>query len=246
MKLLLTSNGVTNPTIRDALVGLLGKPIEESAALVVPTGIYPFGVGPEMAARLIRGLVPSPLCELGWRSLGVLELTALPSIDRAVWVEAVQRADALLVWGGDPLFLSHWMRESGLADLLPSLLDLVYVGVSAGAMATAATFGETYTSPPNGTGRPLTSEQIEFAGPEGTVGRTFVTARGVGLVDFAVIPHLDHPDHPDASSVNAERWAAKIPKPTYALDDQSALAVTDGAVEVVTEGRWRLFTPPAG
>ena len=155
----------------------------------------------------------------------------------------VRQADALLVWGGDPLYLSHWMWESGLADLLPSLPDLVYVGVSAGSMATAATFGETYTEPPNGTGRPLTAEHVDFAGPDGDVPRTFVTARGIGLVDVAVIPHLDHPDHPDASSANAERWAARIPAPTYALDDQTALAVTDGTVHVVTEGRWRLFTP---
>ena len=147
VKLLLTSSGISNVSIRDALVGLLGRPISESSALVVPTAIYPFSVGPQMAGRLIRGEVATPLTDLGWASVGVLELTALPSIEREVWVPTVRAADALLFWGGDPLYLSHWMRESGLADLLPSLGDTVYVGTSAGAMVAASVFGETYTEP---------------------------------------------------------------------------------------------------
>ncbi|MFD5575091.1 hypothetical protein [Streptomyces cadmiisoli] len=58
-----------------------------------------------------------------------------------------------------------------------------------------------------------------------------------------MIPHLEHPDHPDASLANAEKWAAHIPAPTYAIDDESAVKVVDGAVEVVSEGQWRLFQP---
>ncbi len=242
VKLLLTSSGISNPTICDALVGLLGKPIEECNALVVPTAIYPFGVGPQLAARLVRGEVGTPLTDLGWASLGVLELTALPSIDREVWVATVESADALLCWGGDPLYLSLWLHQSGLAEVLPSLSrPPVYVGVSAGAMAAAATFGETYTEPRTAHGNPLTSEEMVFSTPEGDVNRTFVTAAGAGFVDFAVIPHLANPNHPDASLANAERWAAKLPVPTYAIDDQSAVVVTNGAVDIATEGAWRLF-----
>jgi dipeptidase E len=175
--------------------------------------------------------------------LGVLELTALPSIDDDAWIPTVQETDALLVWGGDPLYLSHWMRQSGLADLMPSLRETVYVGVSAGSMATAATFGETYPDPPRGSGEALTSEDIVFATPQGDISSLLVTAQGVGLVDFALIPHLDHEDHPDASLANAEKWAARLPVPTYAIDDQTAIQVVDGIVEVVSEGHWKLFTP---
>ncbi|HEX8004110.1 MAG TPA: Type 1 glutamine amidotransferase-like domain-containing protein [Mycobacteriales bacterium] len=239
MKLLLTSSGVSNATIRDALTRLLGKPVGECAALVVPTGIHPFGVGPVMAARLVRGEVATPLTDLGWASLGVLELTALPSIDREVWLPGVEAADALLVWGGDPVYLSWWLRESGLAEVLPSLDRLVYVGVSAGSIATAATFGETYTEPLTHRGPVLTSEEAVF----GDVARTFVTAAGAGFADFAVIPHLDHPDHPDASTAHARAWAARLPVPTYAIDDATALTVVDGTVEVVSEGAWHLFPP---
>jgi len=129
MKLLLTSAGINNTSIHNALVELLGKPVSESSALFVPTAIYPFPRGAGMAWQAICGKAQSPLCELGWRSLGVLELTALPSINERVWVPMVEETDALLVWGGDPLYLSHWMRQSGLADLLPSLRqESVYVG----------------------------------------------------------------------------------------------------------------------
>jgi dipeptidase E len=219
MKFLLTSSGVKNKSIQDALVDLLGKPIAESSALCIPTAVYPFSVGPSMAYRFISGLGPNPLTELGWKSLGVLELTALPSIKRENWVAPVEEADALLVMGGDVMYLCRWMRESGLADLLPSLHETVYVGVSAGSMVTAPIFGETYGDPP------------------------FVIAKGLGLVDFALLPHLDHENHPESSTVKVERMAAEVPVPTYGIDDETAIKVVDGVVEVVSEGHWRRFTP---
>ena len=242
MKLLLTSSGISNPTLEKALVDLLGKPISEASALIVPTAILPFSVGPLMAAKLLRGEVKSPLAELGWASLGLLELTALPSIRRDVWLESVQAADALLFWGGDPLYLAHWIAESGLGEVLPGLSS-VYVGTSAGAMAACATFGETYTEERTGSGTPLTSEEVVFSTPDGDAPRTLVTASGAGLVDVAVIPHLDNPNHPDASLANAELWASRIPVPTYAIDDDSALVVVDGELDVVSEGSWRRFEP---
>ena len=221
MKFLLTSAGIKNASIHKALVDLLGKPIAESSALCIPTAIYPFSVGPSMAYRFISGLGPSPLTELGWKSLGVLELTALPSIKRENWVTPVEEADALLVFGGDVLYLCRWMRESGLAELLPSLRKTVYVGVSAGSMVTAPIFGETYDDP----------------------NAPFVIEKGLGLVDFALLPHLDHEDHPESSTAKVERMAAKVPVPTYGIDDQTAIKVVDGVAEVISEGHWKRFVP---
>jgi dipeptidase E len=241
MKLLLTSSGISNASIERALVDLLGKPIGESNALCIPTAIYPFRGGGNGAYRFITGTTSSRMCGLGWKSLGVLELTALPSIDRDSWVPTVEDTDALLVWGGDPLYLADWLQTSGLAELLPSLQNIVYVGVSAGSMAMSATFAETYLEPRMQRECALKSEEIVFATPQGNINRTLVTARGAGLVDFALIPHLDHEDHEDASLANAERWAAKLPVPTYAIDDQTAIKVVDGATEVVSEGHWELF-----
>jgi dipeptidase E len=148
------------------------------------------------------------------------------------------------VWGGDVLYLSYWMRQSGLTDLLPSLLrKLVYVGVSAGSMAVSSTFGEACTNLPAGSHDALTSEKVVFPTPRGEISRTLITGHGAGLVDFALIPHLDHEDHPDASLANAEKWAAKLPAAVYAIDDQTAIKVVDDTVEVISEGHWKLFTP---
>jgi dipeptidase E len=244
MHLLLTSSGIKNKSIHDALVHLLGKPIAESNALFIPTAIYPFPGGAGMAWQAMVGKSASSLCQLGWKSLGVLELTALPSIDKKAWIPSVENTDALLFWGGDPLYLSYWMRESGLTGLMPSLRrEIVYVGVSAGSMAASSHFGETFSSPPNGIGITFTSEDIVFDTPAGKISRTFVTTQGAGLVDFALIPHLDHKDHADASLKNAEKWAAKLRVPVYAIDDDTAIKVTDGTVEVVSEGHWKLFMP---
>jgi dipeptidase E len=222
MRLLLTSAGIKNASIHNALVDLLGKPIAESSALCIPTATYAMPGGAAMAWKFITGReARTPMCELGWKSLGVLELTALPSTKEEVWMAAVQETDALLVWGGDVFYLCRWMRESGLADLLPSLRETVYVGVSAGSMVTAPVFGETYDDPT----------------------RPFVIDTGLGLVDFALLPHLDHENHPESSTAKVERMAAEVPVPTYGIDDDSAIQVTDGTVEVVSEGHWTLFAP---
>ena len=220
MKFLLTSAGIKNTSIHDALVDLLGKPIAESSALCIPTAVYAIPGGAGHAWRFFSGQATTPMCELGWKSLGVLELTALPSIDKELWVPMVQETDVLLVNGGDPLYLCYWMRQSGLADLLPSL-RAVYVGLSAGSMVMAPSIGEDFVrwKPPTGGDRTL------------------------GLVDFAMFPHLDHEMLPDNSIADAERWAAGMRVPAYAIDDQTAIKVIDGVVEVVSEGHWKRFTP---
>lgn len=230
MNLLLTSAGISNQSIQDALIDLLGKPIHECSALFVPTAIYPFPGGAGKAWQAISGLAPSPLAELGWRSLGVLELTALPSINEEAWVPDLREADALLVWGGDVLFLYYWMRRSGLADLLPSLDALTYVGVSAGSIV---------VTPYN--------HDAEFDlgnVPEGSDRGVAEGDRALGLVNFTLVPHLEHKDFlPEHSVSGVKEWAAGVPVPTYAIDDQTAIKVAGGTVEVISEGHWELFTP---
>ncbi len=226
MKFLLTSGGISNDSIRNALVDLLGKPIAESSALVIPTAWYAYPGGLAGVYRLIHGVAKSPLCELGWKSLGVLELTALPSIKRENWGPLVQEVDALLVGGGEVFYLCHWMRQSGLADLLPTLRrEAVYVGLSAGSMVVTPPIG-VYDDPQ------LHDPQV----------RESRSDRLLGLVDFTLLPHLDADSLPDNSLAEAERWAAGIPVPAYAIDDQTAIKVVDGAVEVVSEGHWKRFT----
>jgi len=97
----------------------------------------------------------------------------------------------------------------------------VWAGLSAGSMVMTPRIGEDFVGwkPP--------------AGDDSTL----------GIVDFSIFPHLDHELLPENTMADAEKWAAGIPGPAYAIDDQTAIKVTDGTVEVVSEGRWKLFTP---
>jgi dipeptidase E len=224
MKLLLTSAGIKNPSIQDTLVELLGKPIAESDALCIPTALYGHPMaGPRQAWRCISGQERgTPTVGLGWRSVGVLELTALPSLDEERWVPLVRETDVLLVEGGDAAYLCHWMRASGLADLMPSLGEMVWVGVSAGSMVMTPRIGDDF---------------VQWHSPAGD--------RTLGVVDFSIFPHLDNPDLPWNTMATAEKWAAGLAGSAYAIDDETAIKVVDGTVEVVSEGHWKLFTRSA-
>jgi dipeptidase E len=216
MKLLLTSGGLVNNSIRNALVDMLGKPIAEATALFVPTAEQP--LGPFFVGRSAQSLLQQE-----WKAFGVLELTALPSIPQAAWLPHLEAADVLLVGGGDPLYLCYWMQQSGLADLLPELREMVYVGMSAGSMVLAPNIGQRFVK-----WRPPTAGDSD---------------KTLSLVSFAMYPHLDHPDLPRNTMADAEKWAAELTAPGYVIDDDTAIKVIDGAVEVVSEGHWHLLTP---
>jgi dipeptidase E len=220
MKLLLTSAGVRNPSIHAALVDLLDKPIAESSALAIPTAGYAKPGGFDRAWSFISGTAPHlPMTGLGWKSVGVLELTTLPSLDQELWVPKVTETDVLLVNGGDALYLCHWMRESGLADLLPSLRDTTWVGLSAGSMVMTPRIGEDF---------------VEWKSPTGD-------DRTLGIVDFSICPHVNGDDQPGNTAAEAESWAASISGPAYAVDDETAFKVVDGNVGIISEGNWKQF-----
>lgn len=220
MKLLLTSGGVTNASIQGSLVDLLGKPIAACNALCIPTAEYGHPMcTPASAWRFVSGKSPSPMCDLGWKSLGLLELTALPSIDEERWVSWVRQSDVFLVDGGDAAYLCYWMRQSGLAALLPTLREKVWVGVSAGSMVMTPRIGQDFVNWQSPTGNDST----------------------LGIVDFSIYPHLNSEGMPENNLTNAQRWAADIGNPAYAIDDQSAIKVVEGVAQVISEGHWRFF-----
>lgn len=220
MKLLLTSAGIKNPSIHRALNDLLGRPISEATALCIPTSSYANKDGAMRAWNFISGQEPRcPMCELGWKSLGILELTALPTINRDYWVEAVRSAHVLLVNGGDPLYLSYWIKQSGLAELFPTLHETVWLGLSAGSMVMSPRIGEEFVGwkPPTGSDETL------------------------GVVNFSIFPHLDNVALPENTTADAKRWAAGLSGPAYAIDDQTAIQVVDETVKVISEGNWIQF-----
>lgn len=220
MKLLLTSAGIKNDSIRDAMLDLLGKPIEECDALCIPTASYGHNSFAGARRFVLGENANCPMVELGWKSVGLLEVAALATLDRHRWVAAVEAADVLLANGGDALYLAHHMRESGLAELLPTL-DIVWVGFSGGSMVMAPRIGVDFK---------------EWEPPGGG-------DAGLGIVDFAIFPHLDHPALPENTMADAERWFAGLDVPAYAIDDDTAIVWVDGAAEIVSgTGHWRLFS----
>lgn len=222
MKLLLTSGGIVNKSIRNALEAMMGKPVAEATALFVPTAEQPLG-------PFFVGSSADNLLQKEWKAFGVLELTALPSIPEEAWLPKLKTADVLLVGGGDPLYLCYWMQQSGLADLLrsPELRETVYVGMSAGSMVLSPNIGQ---------------EFVEWTPP--TKGDSESNNdKTLGLVDFAMFPHLDYPDLPWNTLDRAEKWAAKLNVPAYVIDDDTAMKVVDGVVEVISEGQWKQLRP---
>jgi dipeptidase E len=230
MKLLLTSGGISNASIQAALVDMLGKPIAEASALCIPTAIYTAPGGPGHGYRFITGRTKSPMVELGWKSMGVLELTSLPTLDPDAWATAVRETDALLVYGGDVMYLCYWMRTSGLADLLPMLLDTVYVGVSSGSMVLTPSFGTPY------------DDWFCREPPAPANNLPVADDHALGLVPFSIFPHVDIERSPQNSMPNAELWASWRSNPTYAIDDETAIRVVDGKIDVISEGHWKLFS----
>jgi dipeptidase E len=230
MKLLLTSLGVSNDSIRAALENLLGKPFSECNAVCIPTAIYalPNGLGDAW-------LTLKTFHDLGWKSFGVLELTALPRLLEEHWLPEVEAADLIIVGGGNTGYLSHWFQTSGFAARLPDLLKTkVYLGVSAGSMMLTHSLHvnrETFER----TGLYHDDQYDETAPLKAG------SDRALGLVDFVIRPHLNADYFPAITLENAERWALEAGVPLYAFDDQSALKVVDGRIEVISEGEWRLF-----
>ena len=236
VRLLLTSAGITNERIRKALVVLLGKPINQSTALFVPTAIraYPNGSYYAWESALMDG--SQSLGNLGWKKFGILELTALPSLDKDIWLPEIEEADALIVGGGNGFFLSFWLQKSGLFEIIPEILEngKPYIGISAGSMVLTDSLNfnlERFEKTGIYYDDEYDEESLINAGSNKTI----------PLVDFVIRPHLNSKILPKVTLENIEKWAAKIDAPLYAIDDQTALKVIDKEVEVITEGKWKLF-----
>ncbi|WP_262315246.1 Type 1 glutamine amidotransferase-like domain-containing protein [Lacticaseibacillus parakribbianus] len=221
MDYLLTSGGIQNAAERAALVALLGKPIEAANALCIPTAAYATPESsPQGVWRFVAGQSSAPLVGLGWHSIGVLELTALPDLPAERWRRWLEAADALLVDGGDAVYLAYCLRRAGLADLLPTLAHKVWVGISAGSMVVAPRIGQFFTT---------------WAPPSGP------TDAGLGWLDLAIFPHLNLFE--ENNLTNARAWVEDLGRPGYVIDEQTAIQVRGGAVSVVSEGEWHLLRP---
>lgn len=214
MKLLLTSAGITNASIATALWELVGKKPENTSLAFVPTAAN-LEIGDK--GWFIDDLVH--LKEQGFKRIDIADISA---VDIDIWKAKMDCADVLFFEGGDTHHLMEWMNRSGLSAVLPGYLKTkVYVGVSAGSMVTNKDLA-------------LKISQILY---DEDFDRTEETP-ALNLVDFYFLPHLNSDDFQNVREETIKAVTKDMTETIYALDDQSALKVVDGNVEVISEGKW--------
>ena len=218
MKLLLTSNGLSNPSIASALFELVGKPAAETTIAFIPTAM---NIGNGDKDWFVDDLV-----NIKNQNIALLDIVDISALPIEIWRPRLEAADVLFFSGGNTSHLMRWIIESGLKELLSEFLKTkVWVGISAGSMVTNPTLA-------------LSSNDKKIYYEEIT---GYKSEEALGFVNFYVRPHYNSPHFPEANSEFLQQIAKNIPVTIYALDDMSALKVVDGGVEVVSEGEFLIL-----
>lgn len=219
MKLLLTSSGLTNKSIAKALMKLAGKPAKSlKVAFVVTASLY----DEDHKDWLVEDL--ANVVKQGFKQVDILDFAGLPKEN---WKKRLSNANIIIVGGGSTLYLRHAMKKSGLDRLLPELLKTrVYMGISAGSIVTGPKLLLS-----GSVSLPLHDEKIQLSRDD----------KGLGFVDFGFRPHLNSVHFSEVRVAKLQKRAKNIPFSFYAVDDQSAISVDGGKVEIVSEGKWKLF-----
>jgi dipeptidase E len=217
MKLLLTSAGISNKSISDALLELAGKPYAELNLAFVPTAA---NVEEGDKFWVIDDLVN--LRNLGFKQIDIVDISVLP---KDVWLPRLKEADVFYFEGGNTFHLMHWIEKSGLKELLSEMLKTkIYVGVSAGSIVVGKSLDLS-------TSERLYDEKVEDGSKD----------EGLGYVDFLIRPHLNSPYFPKVNLADLENFAKEFTETFYAIDDNTAIKVIDKKVEVISEGVWKKF-----
>ncbi len=215
MKLLLTSNGLANQSIAKALVELVGKPAAETTIVFIPTAM---NVARGSKDWFINDL--NNIKKQGFKFIDIVDISALP---KEIWLPKIENGDVLFFSGGSSYHLMHWLKKSGLSELLPELLKTrVYAGISAGSIVTNPSIAYT-----NSDKKKYYEDQFGYTSDE-----------ALSLVDFYIYPHFNSPKHLYSNEENLKKTAEETKKSVYGLDDESALEVIDGTATMVTEGNF--------
>lgn len=219
MKLLLTSAGLKNEGIAQAILDLTGLPKEKIRLAYIPTAAN--------ADSYDKGWSIDDMAQCNAQGYGFIDIVDFSAIPKANWFARLESANVLFFGGGNEQYLARMMREHGLRDLLPQLLKTrLYVGVSAGSMVT---------------GKFLTSDMLKIVYPNESF--TDDLEAGLGYVDFHFLPHLESEHFTQMKEGNVRMIQPQLTAPLYALDDQTALVVEDGTVTVVGKGKHLLVEP---
>jgi len=214
MKLLLTSGGITNKSIKDALFDLVGKKPEDTSLVFIPTA--------SNVEKGDKGWFIDDLVNLKKLNLKSIDIADISAVEESIWRPKLEEADVLFFEGGNTYHLMEWINKSGLVATLRDLLKTkLYVGVSAGSMVTNPDLA-------------LKISQIVYEEDMDKLG----DVHGLNFVDFYFLPHLNSVYFGKVREDNIKEIAKGIKRKIYALDDSSALKVVDGKVEVISEGKW--------
>lgn len=219
MKFLLTSAGLSNKSIADALLDLAGKPFNQLKLAFIPTAS---NVEKGDKSWLIDDL--NNCKKLNFAQIDIVDISAIP---QDMWKPRLEEADILFFEGGNDFHLIHWLNKSGLKEMLTEMLKTkIYVGASAGSMVTSKNMSITH------------SKKLYY---DDLSEQKYDDEIGLGFIDFQIRPHFNSPDFPKANAKYLEEIAKEIPEAVYALDDNSALKVADGKITVISEGEWKKF-----
>jgi dipeptidase E len=156
------------------------------------------------------------------RKLGPVDIVDIAAVGKKTWLPRLKKANIIVVGGGDTKYLMSWMSKSGLKKELPRLLKTrVYMGISAGSIITGKTLNA--------------SSEFLYDTKYGA------RVAGLGLVDFAVRPHLNSPSFPKVKDKVLKKLCLKFDCTLYAIDDETAIKVEHGKPSVVSEGKWILY-----
>ena len=214
MKLLLTSNGLSNQSIAKALFDLVGKKPEDTSLVFIPTA--------SNVEQGDKGWFITDLMNLKKQNFKSIDIADISAVDEKIWKPKFEEADVLFFERGNIYHLMRWINKSGLRDVLPELLKTkVYVGVSAGSMVTNKDLALKIS-------QEIYKEDLDET----------EEMKGLNFVDFYFLPHLNNECFTNARENVIKEVTKNMPEKIYALDDQSALKIIDGVVEVVSEGQW--------
>jgi dipeptidase E len=206
---------------------MLDKPTEQANIVFVPTGADPVRGGKTWLVDDI-----SRAHSMGWKNFEIMNIAVTASWNKELWMPVFENADVIMFCGGHAQYLSYWLEQSGLMTQLPKMLEgKVYVGISAGSMVATSSLATSshQLSIDYGNGKDRDTRQ---APPEQSSDQT------LGLVDFLFRPHYNSPHFPLIRQDLMRKVAADQKRPLYVADDDTAICVIDGKIDVITEGEY--------
>ncbi len=214
MKLFLTSAGLSNKTLVNSFENLVGLKGKEVKIAFIPTAANFEGGDKDWLINDYSNLKKQNYI------VDIVDISALP---KEAWLSRLEESNVIFVGGGNTFHIMHWVKKSGLEELLSELLKTrVYVGISAGSCIAGP---KIYNSVQN-----LFDEKYDLE-----------IRKGLGLVNLQIIPHLNSNLFPKVNEENLEKSSKDLTEPVYALDDNSAVVVNEDRIEVVSEGKWKKF-----